>query len=311
MLRETPSVIPGTIESEVDSTPEWSAKRSYRCYFEDFDDETYVRRNLGPGLGIFDPHPLDPTLVVTNIRVQDVGELRSHETLGSVREWRADIVWSPWSSLLKSLTGDPVQQPPRFRFSATRITKLADTDADDEPVINSVGDPYNPPLEKDATSVMFIVTVNQENPDFANIFNNWVDHINTNDWGWFPARTMKLCPVNLPDRLYSQFNNRLYYPMEFQFEFNPDTWDKDVLNQGFREINTSDSTGASLRNVLIEGQPATDPVLLSADGAWLQPPVDKEDVVFNHHKIYKDFNFSEMGLDRVFDTNNAPPQGGD
>ena len=311
-----PVVIPGSTTTAINVRYERTSKRTYRLYTSPGDSDIDTINNLPLGLKLYSSDPSYARFIVTDVSITDQADLRTHPTLNiQCREWHAEVSYGPWTYLLYSTTGNPVDMPPQVRVNSTRIALVAEKDTEGNPVCNVVGDPFNPPVEKDSVASVLVVTRNETSPNLAVILdteNGWSDHINPDPWNGFPARTVKISPISLPDRQYSQETDSLYYPMEYQFEFNFLTWDKVVLNHGFREFDpdSPDSSKPLLRNVLIEGAPADDPVLLDAQGRFLQPPVNKDDIVYLKFKVYKDLNFSVLGFDNLFNYIPINPGGG-
>lgn len=312
-LRGIPILLPGETSGRINMRFERSAKRLYRCYADPNDSEYQVMNALPPGLAILSRDPGYQGFVVTDVEVSDREKCTWPSTDGGddttlVRIWHAAITYEPFSPLLNAATGNPLDQPPRFRFACTRGSKILDKDTDGEQITNSAGDAYDPPVERNTTSVVLIVNRNELAPDFPTVL-GWCDKINESDWNTFPARTLLIAPINLPAREYDQNADQLYYPMEYQFEYNPDTWDKMVLDAGTREFDPNTSP-PGLKDILIQGQPATEACLLNGSGRYLPPPVAKDDVVYRKVKAYDTLDFSLLNLDNLFETPNAPPPSG-
>ena len=305
---------PGTIRAAIDQEFRQTAQRTYRCYFGPDDSEFYVGNNLPSGLAMYTADPGYSGYVVTSVSVAN-GPLSTWPGDGAtqVRIWMVDVAYAPFTSLLSSITGDPINKPPVIRFQPNRVSKPATEDISGIPILNTAGDPFDPPPEKDSTAVAMIVTRNEASPNLWGILGGWVDHVNEDQWGPFPPRTVKIGPIEMPAWEYSQKSNRIYWPMEYTFDINPDTWDLQLVSQGMREVNPDDSSGR-LRTILeSDGQPITDPMLLDAGGHRLDPPVNKDDIQIVRVEIYQKFSFSTLGLDSIFangsTTGNVPPPG--
>lgn len=319
-LLSTPILVPGSAESDIDEQYNWTARRSYQCFFSPDTNESAARAGLGTGLTMYAVHPNDPSLVITNIHVKQDGTITSHPDTGEgCVVYNADITYSAWTPLLAAQTGNPVDAPPNYRWQCERGEIVAEKDKDGVPITNSVGDPYNPALMKNNTSRQFIVTMNMAEPNFFDMTFNWQDKVNSLQWGPFPPRSVLMSPINMPERSYSQVSRQLYYRMEFIFDIEPKLWDRVVANLGQRVPNIKgDSIGEDadgnpiypLMNVLVEGNPATDPVLIGADNQPLEPPVTEDNIVYNTHKIYDEIDFNNFGLNDVFSSNNFPGGGG-
>jgi hypothetical protein len=251
------------------------ATRTYLVQATTDLDENLVRTGLP--FSIYSLHPTDSRqvlldisvdLVSTSIAYYDNPADRTDPYQGSqVYVWTATLEYGPWNPLEHTTTGDPTNQPLRPRFTSTNTPQIVYEDVDGNPVVNSAGDYFDPPIERDFPRWTLTVVRNEASPTMATI-GPYANRINEAAWNGFPPKTVKLSPIQLPAPEFSQFTGNLYYPIEYVFEINFDGWTKNVLNQGYRELS---STG-KLIPILVGGTPASSPVMLDRNGHALITP---------------------------------------
>ena len=312
-MRGTPYLIPGSTQTQANIKGETTSSRTYRCEFDPEDSDFFVIRNLPPGLQRWTSDPGWIGFVVIDVQVNDdaVGLVPS-ETIPdlAVRRWNVAVTYGPWSPALNSPDGNPLNEPPQAWFEATEEQIPVLVDNQQQPVLNGVGDPYDPGLQRQNTVRTLVISQNFKSYNLDDILTNWKDCVNQTPWKNFAARTLLLAPLNAPKAEYCQELGFTYYRFEFRFLLNPDTHDKQVLNQGMRYYDqTQDSTGQDalgnptypLANVTIDGEAAQLPVLLSyPDGQPMFAPIDKDNIQINTHKVYNEVDFNAMPFANVY-----------
>jgi hypothetical protein len=251
--------------------------RVFLAYFATTDDEFYVLSNLvvgGVTLKPNVPHPTFPQAVVLDLDAELVAPRITYEGDNSLASlWRATVKYGPWDPLTHAVDGNPVNLPVRFYFDFTVAEKVAFEDVDGDPIVNSAGDPYDPPLMREVLRA----TLNVERNELASTVNivtlqQLSNTLNVATWNSFPAKTVRLSPMKIPMAEYSQVTNQYFYPMKYVFEIDWDTWVKQILNAGFRQLDSS----GNLIPILVNGQPATTPVPLDESGHAILTPASKD-----------------------------------
>jgi hypothetical protein len=298
-------------ESTIDDQYVRTYTRTYRVYADLASDSWYVRNNLG--IAIADSHPNDTRALCKAIKVklatktavafQDVTNPTNTHNGSLAFSWLATVEYGLWNPLDHSADGDPVNQPLRYRLEGVNTPEpvwetIADEDGVKHPVVNSAGDYFDPPVETDVLRLTLRVQRNEAGPSIATIL-ELANKVNDAEWNGFPARTVKLDPIVLPEREYSQVTGAIYYPMEYTFQIRFDTWDKIVLDQGKRRLVESSGT-TTLENILVDGIPTTSDVLLDGSGQALPRPVDPAAVVYKSFEIYQKTDFGALDMDSLF-----------
>lgn len=243
----------------------------YRALFSVGDDMVYVLNAVGAaGLGIYGLHPSASNQRCLDVKCELVAaNVTDPATNGLANLWQIDLEYGAWDYVTHAYDGNPIHVPTRFRIDFTVAEVAAFIDLDGNPIVNAAGDPYDPPLMREVTRATLTVLRN-EVPSAVNLATLAALSNTKNGYVWngFPVATVRLNPLKLPDFMYSQVSNSFYFPMEYTFDVNFDTWIHQVLNAGFRQLDAS----GNLIPILINGQPATVPVPLNEAGHAILTP---------------------------------------
>lgn len=317
-LHGTPALKPGSTRTRANVRGEYSSARTYWVYADPDDSDIAVIRALPVGLQRYTADPAYAGFVVIEVEVADDESVSTYPGDGQtlVRRWTVNCTYDVWTSLLNSPDGNPLHEPPRAWWEATESTIPFLVDNKGNPVLNVVGDPYDPGLERQKTVRTLVIAQNFRTYQQADILTNWADCVNSTQWKDFAPRTLLFAPLSTPPPEFYQDGGFVFYKFEFRLLLNPDTWDKQVIEQGYRCFDTTQqSTGNMtivnpdgttttraaypLKNILIEGEPAQEAVLLDINGNPLFPPVDKTDIVVTAHRPYNEVDFNTMPFANV------------
>jgi hypothetical protein len=246
--------------------------RTFQGLFGPDDDEVYVIDHCGHAIS--EAHPSDPHQRLLEIKADLIAaQTTNPATNGLAKLWKLVFEYGPWNILDWPLDGNPVNLPLRFRIDFTTAEVAALVDVDGNPIVNSAGDPYDPPLTREVTRATLTVKRN-ESPASVNLSTLAAlsNTLNAAVWNAFPIKTVRLNPIKLPDIEYSQATNTFYFPIEYVFDINFDTWVKQVVNAGFRELDAD----GNLIPILINGVQPSTPVPLDEDGHKILTPEFKD-----------------------------------
>lgn len=283
-----------------------TSKRTFRLWATDDMNAMQVRAALP--ISLYSAHPsdsgaklkgigvsLDPPGKVQYDAAKNPGGAVTPPDNGTwVLQWKATLDYGPVNPQEVSEDGDPTNQPIQVFYEGQTFQDPADEDKDGNPVVNSAYDYFDPPIMRDKTRVI-VRAIRNELSFSGSLAASLADCVNSDqilDAGGgvvFDVRTLKTSfPRGVPK--WSQFLGANYYEVEYIFTVNHDTWDFRTLNQGYRELDPSAST--KRRQILVEGQPATSPVLLDSSGHALLPPVDHTNVNYVKSRVYKEISFA-------------------
>jgi hypothetical protein len=251
--------------ASMDATFVRNSDRKFLVYSDVYDDENFVLFNLGIGIG--NAQPFDAQQRCIGLAVRSTGRAACPTDQSDATRWEATVTYGPWNPLTLSYDGNPVNIPMRFRFDFENTSIPCIVDVDGKPIVNSAGDYYDPPVEMDHAKVTLTVSRNESGPNPAVIL-ALENVLNVAVWNGFPAKTVRfLCPT-MPEVEYSQATSSFYWPMQYKFDIDFNTWVKQVLNRGYRQL---DSNG-KLVPIYVNGQPLSDPVFLDSEGKAILTP---------------------------------------
>ena len=180
---------------------------------------------------------------------------------------------------------NPLDDPPELSWSFASYNRIADRAYDDDgaltvPIVNTAGDPFDPPTEIDDQRPILTVVVNLPYPDGfspAQAY-EYRNAVNADEFFAVPAGYVKALPP-VAQRLYHA-ECGFYWKVTYEFHFNPDGWLRTLLNQGTRQLNDA---GDGYEPILHSGVPISDPVPLNEGG---QPLAPDGDPIFMDFTVY-------------------------
>lgn len=177
---------------------------------------------------------------------------------------------------------NPLDKPIDLEWDDVVFQAPVDEDIDGNAIVNSAGDPFDPPLMRDQSREVLTITWNQATFDQA-----WAkslrDHINTDSFMGSDPYTVKV--KGIKGKLEYNAIAGYFWKVQYVFEFKESTWIESILDAGMRQL---DPTTGVLDVISIEGTPATTPVPL-LDGA---PLPDGEDPSYLDFHIYQEISFT-------------------
>ena len=267
--------------------------RVYRLHGNlDTDGEpAIIAAMAAQGISTFQPHPYDLNAKVTKVSVAIVARFEKGDDKGII--WEATVEYGPIPTNVRP--GGPLAQPPTWRLEAIPVLLPAFVDKNGDPILNTAGDPFDPPLERPKTNRRLTVTRNEVAPNFAAI--QEVEN-KTNDAPWLLWDTGQVValPIEIPERLYDQEAQQRYYPMRYSFDIDLDGWKKEVVNSGF---NGLDSSGNSVRLFDKAGQELTEPAFLDDAGHQLAHPITAANIVILEFELLDSTYFGIFNLDNL------------
>lgn len=285
---------------------ERAGERHYLAASELADDEDFVLNHCG--FVINQPHPTTPLKVISSISVDQLADAEPSRFKNPLDPfdvntdtpcfwWEVTLQYAGWNPLEHTVTGNPIDTPLNLSFQWQTYETAVDyaivgmnSDGSPQlgPVVNSCGDPFDPPVVKDQLRGVIRVVQNSLTFDPGTYF-LYGNTINSATWNGFPAHYVKLSPPNLPERQYSQFLGEIYYRLEFEFLVNPEGWDAKPIDAGFRHLNSGVPTMALDPN----GQPVSKAVLLDGSGGILINPTFSN-VSFGLFQIYTELDYNQV-----------------
>jgi hypothetical protein len=212
--------------------------------------------------------------------------VRARNESFSKRVWIVSVEYSTEREI--SIT--PTAEPAEVTWSTEFYQRPYFQDKDGYGIVNSAGDPYDPPVEGDDARWVATVTKNVDQvPSWLLTYRNAVNS-DTFVLDGLPiaAGYAKLMGVSIGK--WEKRDVFWYRSVSLTIAVDSNGWAKQILDAGFREIS------GSLRvNIQVNGEDVTAPVPLNGSGVSIAQPT-ANNVVFRTHNIYPSLPFSVLPL---------------
>lgn len=162
---------------------------------------------------------------------------------------------------------DPTERPPTISGSFVQFMRPLEKDTDGEPVVNTVGDPFDPPIEVEDSRPVLTIVKFFSSLDFV-FFCSYKDVINSDT---FTVRSLSFAPdvCKMQNLSFNEqwINGINYFQVTAEMEIKPEKWiPKEILNQGYR-VKWPDADGKlQMAKDDKSGEPLNTPVLINEDG---------------------------------------------
>jgi hypothetical protein len=262
------------------------------------DDATVAMGACGVSLGdqYITINGSDPTAFATGFSAEQED--------GDGFGWLVSVDYSWYSP--NDVGGGPEQNPllmpidVSWEYRDNEYVVLADIN--NKPLLNSAGDPYDPPFTINLPTQIMTVVRNEATYDagLAYVYRN---SINSDSFAFQSALFAK-CIAITPKNVFHPTIG-WYYQVTYQFEFmNPrmsadgQGWRKSLLDIGLRQIDPK--TGKPVP-ITLNGQPVTQGMLLDGTG---KPLALNAAPIYNMFQVYNELPFSEFNFDVAAITGN-------
>ena len=216
------------------------------------------------------------------------------------RKWDINATYS--SEPLKESDNpveDPTLRPVKIKWKAQPYRKVVDRDNDGKAILNSAGDYFDPPLEKDASHWVATITKNVESVPTSILI--YTDAINANSFQ-IQGMAVNQYVAKIVDLEISELQTEgdfEYYTFTYALEFRPhELWHPfKVLDQGTRYMD-----GSAMKVIMDDAtppRPVSSPRLLDGLGGVLGSP-SPTTAVYRDFSIYIARNFLILpGLNEI------------
>lgn len=277
-----------------------SATRQWRVVTNDKTNDSLYVISYGLSAGIlpqrYMPHPSNAYLTARRLRADSQSETPLH--------WIVTASYSsaPVSSEEKDKqeNPNPVNRKATFDWSTNLYREAVEKDIDDNAILNSAGDYFDPPIERDRSNWVVTVTKNVTSvPAWLLEYNNCPINESsfTVDGVTVEEKKARLTTINISREQIE--NDVKYRVLTMQIEFKKEGWTAKILDQGLRK--RLDLAGG-WKQVHIEKEnedgelsKVTSPVLLNGEGGVLEEP-SPDTSVFLDYELYEPKDFSVLPL---------------
>lgn len=199
---------------------------------------------------------------------------------------------------------NPVNRPPRFSLSLAHFSTPAVRDnglvsGTRQAILNYAGDVYNPPPELDDSRMTLVARRNEAVLPFA-AMNLYKDAVNSDAWNGCDPRTVKLFNVSCGEVQYE--SGYQFYEVQYEFQYNPDTWDLRLLEHGYNGL-VCNGSGTPKKTLFGGDQPKLLRRRTTTPGANVVMVTSESDPAkanFTSWRVYKEMPFAALNL-------NIPP----
>lgn len=246
---------------------------------------------IGLGLDVqpFDPFDDFPFATLRKAKV------KREMTRGQQTHFIVDYEWSTETPDVQQSSGgngngsDPTSKPPKGSFSTRKVTRIYTHDRDGNPILNSAGMPYDPPLQGEFSH--FIYKIERAEIAFTDATAAaYVDKLNSSMFLGRPKGFVKCNDITASSE---SADGMTYWNVSYEFEYAPEGWQPEVLEAGLMELVGEGEEKTRQRIKDDEGEDVVEPWPLDDDGQKLEAG---EDVIYTEWETHEEANFNGLGL---------------
>lgn len=233
-----------------------------------------------------------------------LSSVKVSSTSADRKQWKAVLEFQPrsWEGDDKGPVDengnrDPFAAPPALRARAEEEEVAVTIDAEGTPILNSAGDPFDPPMSVMVPSVVFEVSRLERTFDPA-LIADLQGRVNASTWLGFAAGS-SLCKSIAASREWRDDVGEaggwawsVDYTMAYREPVEGDDgvvlpgWAAVVLDAGYRQ-----KVGSDRKQILVDNAPASSPVPLKTDGTAALPTDAPNYLTF---KVYPEADFAAL-----------------
>ncbi|SIO60126.1 hypothetical protein SAMN05444166_6276 [Singulisphaera sp. GP187] len=208
------------------------------------------------------------------------------------RGWEAVAEYGPYDA--SQFAADPVDRQPQVSWDEEQYQEAITEDVNGKPIVNSAGDPFDPPVMKDRSRPILVLIRNEPSYDPA-LAHSFQDKINSTPFFGADPEYVKVKKIT-PQRAFNP-DIGWYWVVTYNFVFNDKPWKSRVPNLGFRRLDPSNSQ-KKIEITDEYGQKISSPWPLSLTGQPLPKDSNAKAVTLEfdvHEKIdFAVFNFNDF-----------------
>lgn len=253
-----------------------------------------MARRVGPNPlpALFDRHPHDNYARVKNVQVtQDDSTTRVFKAVVKYDTTEQQTEGPKW-------TPHPLQRPPKYQLELMQFERVIEKDIYGNAIVNSIGQPFDPPLMHDDCRQVLVATRNIGTlGEIVQLQQFYKDAINVNPFYGARPRQAKVMSITAGDK--QKENNVEFYEVTIRVAFKEDggTWVREVLNQGMGRLREADNFD-TLTTKGDDGEFINTPILLRLDGTQItQEDInDGEQPTYLKYHTYPERDFRGLGI---------------
>jgi hypothetical protein len=276
-----------------------TSSRSWRVVTNNrYDDDVFVIRyglssNLLPQL--YSPHPSWQALTARKVTASNQAD-SPHHFLVTVEYSSAPL---DQEDKEKEENPDPTTRPAVIKWNTVLYREAVEKDVDGDAILNSAGDYFDPPIERDRSNWTCVVRKNMANPptwllDYNNCPINSSSF--TVDGVQVQAQKARLSMIDIGEKQVE--NDVNFRTVTITLEFKKEGWQASILDQGLKERQEGPAAAGAgatpLVAIQVDGKAITSPQLLSS-GRHIESPTP-QNAEFINYDIYDSKDFSVLPL---------------
>lgn len=234
--------------------------------------------------------PDDPTIwIVTCEYNTDLAVDHAREIAGPAEDGT--------STLNDGIAGDrpenPLDRPAVYRVESEQTTEIVSEDWNLNPILNSAGDPYDPPPQIETSYP--VIHVEKNFPVGAPILDLGVqaiyyDCVNTNRWHGIAAGQLRIVKIGCS---YNFENGVAYGRVTFQMKLRWKGWKLRLADIGFNYLTEGGTKKRRIDVELGSGVYPDTPQPLNGGG---QPLATGDPLLFNEYQVYRELDYGILGI---------------
>ena len=189
---------------------------------------------------------------------------------------------------------DPVLRPAVYRAGRETAQEVIDFDFAGEFILNSAGDPFDPPITREVTYPVITITKCVASVSFSQL-EQYQDSLNSDTWCGFAPH---VCKLNIEwESAYE--NGSSFFRVTYTIKIRWKTWDEELIDRGYRELipgSPGAGTPARWERIKDDGTGAypSEPTLL--DGFGRKLAAGEEPVKVGPFQIYRELPYAALGI---------------
>jgi len=235
---------------------------------------------LSPAVAhLLDAHPDDPAALANRVRVSQRSE--------NGRIWNLDVDYST-DAKSDQPDDDPLLEEREVSWASATVSAVAAKDRDGKAILNSAGDPFDPPIEVERPHAKLTVARNEASFSGTTAI-AYIQKVNSTQFSGGAPGTVLCMDINANEQ---ERNKIKFWRVTYEFEYAPEGWQPDILEQGLRQL-VSGNVETCKDN---DGEAVTTPVPLDSAGAQIDASTLPGTAVFTTFNVYKEIDFNQLGL---------------
>jgi len=194
-----------------------------------------------------------------------------------------------YDDLYDNAGSTPANDETQISWSSELFQRPAWKDKDGNGVVNSAGDPFNPPVMRDDHRLVCRIVKNAATAQsyilsYINVVNSVAFTIDGLSIG---QRYAKISNVSVSEE--RRRNGTVFRQHTIEMQIRNNEWDFEIMDVGFQQIDPNDAT-KRIKCKDDEGVDVTEPALLNGSGSQVADP-DETGAAFLPFRVYTELNY--------------------